>query len=524
MIVAPRIKEPSGWEADTAYSQGDVVKPVTGDDGHYYICSVAGTSHATTEPTWPGAGGSVTDSGTLVWREFCDASGIIDAHTPTRVYSGDESAAKAGAGSVAHRMAAAAFGQFPDSEVYLNLVDDDGAGVKATCTITIAGTAVGSGTAEIRIGNEKVTVGISDGGTASEIAIAIDAAIAALHDLPATPSISIAGTVITLQAKNAGVPGNEIGKYDSGTTSWKPVVTIVNTTGITSTVTGWTGGATNADITDALDAATTGGFALVSMPYRDDDNIDALDAYLTEVSDATNCNGARGFTAITSTVAGAATVAGQNSKRQHIALKRGCRYTSFEIAAAFAAMHAQIGHAALPLNRMEVVNCDTSDIADILESPELESLLWAGVSPLNDAPDGAVRCVRSITMYTKNAYGSPDPLYLDTTTIANIDYARKAVRAADESAFAQCVLRENHVDGEPSFVVTPEDVNSLRFNTMKALEENGNVQQVDYYKARFKSVRSSTVQGRVDSEIPIEVVQGAHIFANYFRIVTSIGQ
>jgi len=58
----------TAWTADTAYSLGDVVVPTAGlENGFRYECTTAGTSPATTEPTWPTAeGGTVTD-GTAVW-------------------------------------------------------------------------------------------------------------------------------------------------------------------------------------------------------------------------------------------------------------------------------------------------------------------------------------------------------------------------------------------------------------------------------------------------------------------------
>lgn len=57
------------WAVGTVYALGAVVVPTT-RNGHYYTCTTAGTSHATTQPTWPTtSGGTVTDFGTLVWTE-----------------------------------------------------------------------------------------------------------------------------------------------------------------------------------------------------------------------------------------------------------------------------------------------------------------------------------------------------------------------------------------------------------------------------------------------------------------------
>lgn len=57
------------WTANTAYKLGQVVLPTlfTTAGQQAWICTVAGTSHATTEPTWPAAQ-TVTDGG-ATWRD-----------------------------------------------------------------------------------------------------------------------------------------------------------------------------------------------------------------------------------------------------------------------------------------------------------------------------------------------------------------------------------------------------------------------------------------------------------------------
>lgn len=55
------------WAANTAYGLGVMREPTT-PNGFVYRVTVGGTSHATTEPTWPtsGIGSTVTD-GTVTW-------------------------------------------------------------------------------------------------------------------------------------------------------------------------------------------------------------------------------------------------------------------------------------------------------------------------------------------------------------------------------------------------------------------------------------------------------------------------
>ena len=58
----------SAWQADTAYSLGDAVVPTAGlENGFRYECTTAGTSHATTEPTWPITEGGTVVDGTVTW-------------------------------------------------------------------------------------------------------------------------------------------------------------------------------------------------------------------------------------------------------------------------------------------------------------------------------------------------------------------------------------------------------------------------------------------------------------------------
>jgi hypothetical protein len=55
------------WQSETAYSLGDIAVP-TSDNGHYYKCTVAGTT-AASEPTWPEDGSTVSD-GTAEWTDM----------------------------------------------------------------------------------------------------------------------------------------------------------------------------------------------------------------------------------------------------------------------------------------------------------------------------------------------------------------------------------------------------------------------------------------------------------------------
>ena len=60
---------PATWVKNTAKVVGDIVKPTT-YNSHTYVCTTAGTTHATTEPTWSTTNGATQTDGTVTWKVF----------------------------------------------------------------------------------------------------------------------------------------------------------------------------------------------------------------------------------------------------------------------------------------------------------------------------------------------------------------------------------------------------------------------------------------------------------------------
>lgn len=66
------------WAVATVYSVGDIIEPTT-PNGLKYTCSTAGTSHASTEPTFPTSGiGSTVVDNTVVWTLTGDRHEIAE--------------------------------------------------------------------------------------------------------------------------------------------------------------------------------------------------------------------------------------------------------------------------------------------------------------------------------------------------------------------------------------------------------------------------------------------------------------
>lgn len=60
------------WAVNTPYALNANVIPTT-PNGFYYTCTTAGTSNATTQPTWPTTEGATVTDGTVTWTAHAEA-------------------------------------------------------------------------------------------------------------------------------------------------------------------------------------------------------------------------------------------------------------------------------------------------------------------------------------------------------------------------------------------------------------------------------------------------------------------
>lgn len=139
-------------------------------------------------------------------------------------------------------------------------LDDNGAGVAATGTIVVSGTATEAGTLTVRVGsygNHTYSIAVADTDTATAIGDAIAAAITADADAPFSAA-NVTGTV-TITADNSGTLGNDIGIAVEGTVG-----------GVATTVTAMTGGATDPTLTGVFDVVGNKRYQTIVWPYAAD--------------------------------------------------------------------------------------------------------------------------------------------------------------------------------------------------------------------------------------------------------------
>lgn len=145
---------------------------------------------------------------------------------------------------------------------------NDASGTQATGTIVFTGPATENGTIYISIGSEnahRLSVGITNGDTATDIGDTLVAAINADSTIPVTVA-NVTGTV-TLTAVNDGTEGNYIGmKYEG------------EVAGVTVTLTAMSGGATDPTLTTLYDVIEDVRYNTIIIPlYAQSSTVTLLD-------------------------------------------------------------------------------------------------------------------------------------------------------------------------------------------------------------------------------------------------------
>lgn len=425
------------------------------------------------------------------------SAGTVAQKVPTLVFSDKEAETYFGVGSMCHLMCRDAIKANPYLDLTVIALDDAGAGVVATGTVTFTGPATASGAFTLYIGNQKVDIAIASADTATTIAAALVAQIAKQPDLPVTATNALG--VVTLTAKNKGLCGNDIGLgYDQ-----------TGASGVTAAIVAMASGATNPTLSDALTVAFAEKYDLIVTPYNNQTDLTTLRNHLDSVSGPLEQRPGVGVYGMNGALATATTLSGQvNHGRVLCAYQR---YTSatkrksmpYEIASAMAAVMAYEEDPARPLNTLELKEIAVANIADRLSRTEQETLLYNGITPLEIGPGEKVQIVRAISTYIKDAQGIEDISLLDITTIRTLDYVRKACRERISLRFPREKLSSK----------TPPKVKTELLDVLYKLEDLEIVEEVAANQDGLIVERDLQDPNRLNAKIPTDVVNGLHVFA-----------
>lgn len=419
------------------------------------------------------------------------STGSASPLVATTVFSDSQAAELFGYGSQAHLMAIDAI----TSNRYLQLqmlgVPDDAAGVEATGTLTLTGTASTSGVVSLWVGDIRINAAVAATDTPTEIASNLIAAMASLTALPV--SAVAAEGVITLTCHHKGALGNDIKLRAQSTAG-----------GVTTAVVAMSGGEIDPDIAPALAAVFAAGHNIIVCPYSTTEALTALRQHLDEVGGPMEQRGAIGVAGWPKSLSTGTTLSGDiNEGRITIGWHNGSVKLPGQIAAAYAAVIASEEDPARPLNTLVMSSLDVTALADRPGRNEQENALHNGLTPFEVGAGNTVQIVRAISTYTKSLAGTPDVSLLDITTIRTLDYVRKACRERIELRFPRDKLNTR----------TGPKVRSELLDVLLKLEELEIVEEVSANQSALIVERDSEDVNRLNAAIPVDIVNGLHVFA-----------
>ncbi|WP_188260869.1 phage tail sheath subtilisin-like domain-containing protein [Azospirillum tabaci] len=442
-------------------------------------------------------------------------AGAATAGVPVQVSSADQARALFGAGSML-ALAMAAYRINDDfGEVWCLPLADDGAAVAATGTVALTGTATAAGALSLYIAGKRVQQGVATGASGATVATALAAAINANTDLPVTAAADT-GTV-TLTAKNKGPLGNDIDlrlnyRGAQGGEATPP--------GLTAGVTAMTSGATAPSLAAGLAALGDEPFDFIACPYADTSSLDAIKTLMDDQTGRWSWSRqvfGHVFGAKRGTVSELSTFGNLRNDPHATVIGYSASPTPpWEWAAALTAQAAKSLRAdpARPLQTLPLVGVLAAPVPSRFTLSERQILLFDGVATHMVGADGTVRIERAITTYQKNAFGQPDPSFLDVETLFTLATIIRRMRNAITTKFARHKLANDGTSfGAGQAIVTPKIIRAELIAQYSEMESLGLVENMAAFKANLVVERDSTDPNRINVLYPPDLVNQLRVFA-----------
>ena len=398
----------------------------------------------------------------------------------------------------------------------------DSTGTAATGKITCTGTAAEAGTISLYVGSDRVQVSVTNKMTAEAAAKAIADAITLNKDL--TITAQAASGVVTVTAKNKGTVGNDIqlavnlrGAINGETT----------VTGLGVEITAMSKGATDPDLSAALDAMGDEQYDFIGCPYCDADTLDKLSEKLNDTSGRWSpfqMIFGHVYTAKRGDV-NALVAFGKTRNNQHesvIGIEPSLPTHSAEVLAAY------LGRTAVFISADPARPTQTGVLTGVMASPEgsrfvqtdRQTLLENGIATLYTV-SGTVMIERAITTYQKNAFGDADASYLDSETLHTSAYVIRQMKSIITTKYARHKLASDGTRfGAGQAIVTPSVIRGELIALYRRLELEGIVENADLFKKYLIVERNASNPNRLDVLFPPDYVNQLRIFAvlNQFRL------
>ncbi len=418
------------------------------------------------------------------------AAGSVDLIT-----NADKAREWYGAGSVLHKMIEKFLKANTLTQLYVVALDDAGAGVEATGSVSFTGPCTKSGTVNFYIGGKVVQIAVAKDDTAIEIASALNTAINADSDLMITSAVD--GTdafKLNFTSKHKGEIGNQIDlRFNYYNNEELP-------SGVGATIVAFTGGTTNPDMDTVWPIIGDEQYKLLITPYTDASNLGKIETELLDrfgplrQIDGYHITSARGTVGELQTL-------GESRNSQFTTIVSCIGPNSpWDYASAVGAKVSYEGSIdpARPFQTLQLIDILPGDVTEEFTLSERNTLLWSGIATVKGSGT-VVRIERLITTYKTNESGADDVAYLDLNTLLTLSYLRFDFRNTFLRKYPRHKLSGDGVKhGISQKVLTPNGAKAEAVAIFRRWEELALVEDADAFKQALVVERNTDDVNRLD--------------------------
>ena len=444
------------------------------------------------------------------------ATGTATADTLIKLVTAPEAVVHFGRGSMLAAMVARLKGANNLTEAWAIPMADLGAGAQAAGDITFTGPATASGTLVLYVAFRRLSIGVSAGDTATEIAAAVQAAIAADLDMVVTAAVNgVDDTQVDITSRHKGEMGNDIDlrvNFHQGEAL---------PAGVGVAITAMSGGTGNPDIAAAIAEMADEEFNTIVMPWTDAANLTLLETELADRFGPMRQIMGHAFAARRGTVSALGTFGdGRNSPHVSTIGTATSPSPPWEWAAGTAGIVALYGgnDPARPFQTLALPGIAPPVATDRPTREERNLLLQDSISTFTVDSGGVVRIDRLVTMYNLDSGGLLDRSYLDVNTMYTLSRLRYQLRARIQQKFPRHKLADDgNLIGPGQAVVTPSVIRAELVALADDWIAAGLVENIGQFKTDMIVERSPDDPNRIDALIAPDLINQLRFFAGLIQ-------
>ncbi|WP_438402356.1 phage tail sheath subtilisin-like domain-containing protein [Aeromonas veronii] len=395
---------------------------------------------------------------------------------------------------------------------------DLAAGAAASGAFLFGGPATQAGTIHLLIAGQSVQVGVLAADSAASIATKVISAINGKKNLPVTAAVDMTDPArVVINAKWKGITGNDIDlRYNYYAGQQTPQGSAIAKTAMT-------GGTGAPDMAAMIAAMPDEWYNHIMTPFNDTASLNTLRDELLTRWGPLKMSEAIAYTAFRGTYG--ETITFGEARNDFLLSCMGTSKSpspSWEFAASYCgvASYQLAIDPARPLQTLALPGILPPAKADRFAFDERNNLLKSGIATYQVQPGDVVAIEREVSMYQKNAYGDPDPSYLDITTPATLGKMRYDVRVMVTNRYPRHKLVNDEdlplIDPDEP-VVSPKLMKEALIEVALDWVAAGLMENFDLFKETLNVVRPSGDRNRLDALSHPDIVNQFRLFAELIQ-------